>query len=73
MLSKAECSLKIPSEIDKIFLDGRAFYVKRDDLVDPFLAGNKFRKLYALLQTPSNKLNQIISYGGTQSNAMLAI
>lgn len=73
MLSNAECSLKIPSEIDKIFLDGRAFYVKRDDLVDPFLAGNKFRKLYALLQTPSNKLNQIISYGGTQSNAMLAI
>src|SRR3989339_302733 len=73
MLSKAECSLKIPSEIDKIFLDGRTFYVKRDDLVDPFLAGNKFRKLYTLLQTPSNKLNRIISYGGTQSNAMLAI
>nr|WP_321266332.1 1-aminocyclopropane-1-carboxylate deaminase [uncultured Sulfurimonas sp.] len=61
------------SPISKISLEGREFYVKRDDLIDPFLAGNKYRKLYTLLQTPSNKLNKIISYGGTQSNAMLAI
>ena len=61
------------SPISKIILDGREFFVKRDDLIDPFLAGNKYRKLYTLLQTPSNKFNQIISYGGTQSNAMLAI
>lgn len=61
------------SPISKISLDGRVFYVKRDDLIDPFLAGNKYRKLYTLLQTPSNRYNKIISYGGTQSNAMLAI
>ena len=61
------------SPISKISLEGRGFYVKRDDLIDPFLAGNKYRKLYTLLKTPSNKLNKIISYGGTQSNAMLAI
>lgn len=61
------------SPISKITLDGRVFYVKRDDLIDPFLAGNKYRKLYTLLQTPSNQFNKIISYGGTQSNAMLAI
>ncbi len=61
------------SPVSKIELDGRVFYVKRDDLIDPFLAGNKYRKLYTLLQTPSQKLNKIISYGGTQSNAMLAI
>ena len=61
------------SPISKISLEEREFYVKRDDLIDPFLAGNKYRKLYTLLQTPSNKLNKIISYGGTQSNAMLAI
>lgn len=57
----------------EISLDGRDFYVKRDDLADPFLAGNKFRKLHILLETPSDKLDKIISYGGTQSNAMLAI
>ena len=61
------------STISKLTLDGRDFLVKRDDLIDPFLAGNKYRKLYTLLQTPSNKFQKIISYGGTQSNAMLAI
>lgn len=61
------------SPISKINLDGRDFYVKRDDLIDPFLAGNKYRKLYTLLKTSKNKYKKIISYGGTQSNAMLAI
>jgi len=61
------------SSISKIFLDGREFLIKRDDLIDPYLAGNKYRKLYTLLQTPSKNLQTIISYGGTQSNAMLAI
>jgi len=65
--------LIINSPISKITLDGRCFYVKRDDLIDPFLAGNKYRKLYTLLNTPSNKYEKIVSYGGTQSNAMLAI
>jgi 1-aminocyclopropane-1-carboxylate deaminase/D-cysteine desulfhydrase-like pyridoxal-dependent ACC family enzyme len=61
------------SSIEKIFLDGRSFFVKRDDLIDPYLSGNKYRKLYALINTPKERFNKIISYGGTQSNAMLAI
>ena len=59
--------------ISKIVLEGREFLVKRDDLYDPFLSGNKYRKLHTLLKTPKEKLKKIISYGGTQSNAMLAI
>lgn len=62
-----------PSSISKISLDRRAFLVKRDDLIDRHLAGNKYRKLYTLLQTPKEKYKKVISYGGTQSNAMLAI
>ncbi len=61
------------SPISKIILEGREFFVKRDDLIDPCLAGNKYRKLYTLLNTPNNTYNTIISYGGTQSNAMLAL
>jgi hypothetical protein len=61
------------SPLSKIILDEREFFVKRDDLIDPYLAGNKYRKLYTLLNTPSHTYNTIISYGGTQSNAMLAI
>ena len=61
------------SPISKITLEGRVFFVKRDDLIDPHLAGNKYRKLYTLLQTPPSTYDTIVSYGGTQSNAMLAI
>ena len=61
------------SLLSKITLEGREFLIKRDDLIDPYLAGNKYRKLYTLLNTPKLKYRQIISYGGTQSNAMLAI
>ena len=61
------------SPLSKIVLEGREFFVKRDDLIDPYLSGNKYRKLYTLLNTPSNTYNTLISYGGTQSNAMLAL
>ena len=61
------------SPISKITLEGREFLIKRDDLFDKFLAGNKYRKLHTLLNTPKEQLKTIISYGGTQSNAMVAI
>ena len=61
------------SPISKLVIDSRSFFVKRDDLIEPYLAGNKYRKLYTLLKTPSSEFKTIISYGGTQSNAMLAI
>ena len=61
------------SPLSKIILEEREFLVKRDDLFDPYLAGNKYRKLHTLLETPKQNLKKIISYGGTQSNAMLAI
>jgi len=51
----------------------KSFYVKRDELLDPLLSGNKYWKLYALMQEPSERYNKIFSYGGTQSNAMLSI
>ncbi len=61
------------SPISKLVVEEREFFVKRDELIDPFLAGNKYRKLYTLLETPKNRYTTIISYGGTQSNAMLAL
>jgi len=59
--------------LSSLCIDTREFLVKRDDLIDPYLAGNKYRKLYTLLHTPKEKYQTLISYGGTQSNAMLAI
>ena len=51
----------------------KTFYVKRDDLLDPLLSGNKYRKLYTLLHTSSDCYQTLVSYGGSQSNAMLSI
>ncbi|MCF6330813.1 MAG: 1-aminocyclopropane-1-carboxylate deaminase [Sulfurimonas sp.] len=62
-----------PTPISNIVLEGREFLVKRDDLADKYLTGNKFRKLHSLLKTPKLTFSKIISYGGTQSNAMLSI
>lgn len=66
-------TISLPSRIDKVQFRGRTFYVKRDDLLHPCLSGNKYRKLYTLVQTPSQRYNTVISYGGSQSNAMLSI
>jgi len=65
--------MKPLSDIEPFVFRGRDFFVKRDDLVDPLLSGNKYRKLYSLIQTPAEAYDEIISYGGTQSNAMLSI
>jgi len=63
----------LPSRVDLVKFRGRSFYIKRDDLIDPCLSGNKYRKLYTLTQLPSNTYTKVISYGGGQSNAMLSI
>lgn len=63
----------LPSRIDSVQFRGRTLYVKRDDLIDPCLSGNKYRKLYSLVQTSPNTYTKIISYGGAQSNAMYSI
>jgi len=61
------------SVIEPFLFRGHHFFVKRDDLIDPLLSGNKYRKLYKLIQTPRAQYKKLISYGGTQSNAMLSI
>lgn len=62
-----------PSSVELFEFGGHSFYVKRDDLTHPYLSGNKYRKLQTLLQTPSSRYKALVSYGGTQSNAMLAL
>jgi 1-aminocyclopropane-1-carboxylate deaminase/D-cysteine desulfhydrase-like pyridoxal-dependent ACC family enzyme len=52
---------------------GRDFFVKRDDLIHPLLSGNKSRKLQTFIDLPSSALTHVYSYGGSQSNAMVAI
>ncbi len=61
------------STIDSFNFAGRDYLVKRDDLLTP-LNGNKARKLYGLLDDLElSRYQRVISHGGAQSNAMLAI
>ncbi|OIQ00138.1 MAG: 1-aminocyclopropane-1-carboxylate deaminase [Zetaproteobacteria bacterium CG2_30_46_52] len=61
------------SEVSPFSFRGVSYYVKRDELIHPLLSGNKYRKLYNLIQANPETYHTLISHGGAQSNAMLAI
>ena len=60
------------SPVTKISFLGREWHIKRDDLLDERLSGNKARKLYRFAANPVSA-KRILSYGGAQSNAMYSI
>jgi 1-aminocyclopropane-1-carboxylate deaminase len=48
-------------------------YLKRDDLIHPFISGNKWRKLkYLLLKAQAEQKNHLVTFGGVWSNHLLA-
>jgi hypothetical protein len=65
------------SPIEKCIIRDRIVYIKRDDLIhltDSNVSGNKARKMLALNEIPVEDFpDSIVSYGGPQSNAMLAL
>lgn len=47
--------------------------VKRDDLIDPYISGNKWRKLkYILQKAEQNKKTHLVTFGGAYSNHLVA-
>jgi len=65
------------SGVDAFTVRGHKIFVKRDDqlrLPGTNLSGNKARKMYALHRWgPGQVPRMLVSYGGAQSNAMLAL
>ncbi|BBG66233.1 pyridoxal phosphate-dependent deaminase, putative [Hydrogenimonas sp.] len=61
------------SDVEPFRWRGLDFFVKRDELIDPRFSGNKLRKLYSLFKIESGSVEKVVSYGGSQSNAMLSI
>lgn len=48
-------------------------FVKRDDLIDPYISGNKWRKLkYILKKAKSQNKSHLITFGGAYSNHLVA-
>jgi 1-aminocyclopropane-1-carboxylate deaminase len=49
-------------------------WVKRDDLIHPWLSGNKFRKLqYQLIEARQQQANTLLTFGGAHSNHIRAV
>ncbi len=50
-----------------------ALFIRREDLIHPFISGNKFRKLkYNLMQAVKEKQTTILTFGGAFSNHIAA-
>lgn len=48
-------------------------WVKRDDMIHPFISGNKWRKLkYTLQDALENNTEELVTFGGPWSNHLLA-
>lgn len=70
--------LNIYSPVEEIkhpLFDGKQVkvFVKRDDLIHPFISGNKWRKLkYILLKAKAENKNHLVTFGGAFSNHLVA-
>ena len=62
--------LDFDTPIESYTFRGLPFLIKRDDLIDTKINGNKAYKFYFLLR---DNHRHIVSYGGNQSNAMLCL
>ena len=52
---------------------GITLHIKRDDLIHPFISGNKWRKLkYNLRKASTEHKNHLVTFGGAYSNHLLA-
>jgi 1-aminocyclopropane-1-carboxylate deaminase len=59
-------NIQFPNEI--------TLHIKREDLIHPFISGNKFRKLkYNLLQAKAEGKSKLITFGGAFSNHIAAV
>ncbi|BFM43905.1 pyridoxal-phosphate dependent enzyme [Flavobacterium sp. CFS9] len=61
-------------EIHITFPKGISLTIKREDLIHPFVSGNKFRKLkYNLLQAKTEDKKTLLTFGGAFSNHIAAV
>lgn len=60
--------------IHTIFPNAISLTIKREDLIHPFISGNKYRKLkYNLLQAKAENQETLLTFGGAFSNHIAAV
>jgi 1-aminocyclopropane-1-carboxylate deaminase len=66
--------LVVNQQIQYQFPDEITLHIKREDLIHPFISGNKFRKLkYNLLKANEEKKTKLLTFGGAFSNHIAAV
>lgn len=61
-------------KVSTAFLNSISVQIKREDLIHPFVSGNKFRKLkYNLLQAKAENQETLLTFGGAFSNHIAAV
>ena len=64
---------EIPTQKIKLPTNKVSVFIRREDLIHPFVSGNKFRKLkYNLLQAKSENQETLLTFGGAFSNHIAA-
>ncbi|MFC6096854.1 1-aminocyclopropane-1-carboxylate deaminase/D-cysteine desulfhydrase [Flavobacterium qiangtangense] len=66
--------MEIPTECLPAQKNGITVAIRREDLIHPFVSGNKFRKLkYNLLQAKVENQDTLLTFGGAFSNHIAAV
>ncbi len=67
-------SFSLNQHLTASFLNSISIAIKREDLIHPFVSGNKFRKLkYNLLEAKKEKYETLLTFGGAFSNHIAAV
>ena len=66
--------LKIETQQIQLLTNRVSLFIRREDLIHPFISGNKFRKLkYNLIQAKAEKKQNLLTFGGAFSNHIAAV
>jgi 1-aminocyclopropane-1-carboxylate deaminase len=72
-LFNAEKSIVQQLHDENCLLKGIQVFVKRDDLIDDLVSGNKWRKLkYNILAAKNGQFPRVLTFGGAYSNHLIA-
>lgn len=64
---------EIPTQKIRLSTNKASVFIRREDLIHPFISGNKFRKLkYNLLQAKTENQKTLLTFGGAFSNHIAA-
>jgi 1-aminocyclopropane-1-carboxylate deaminase len=67
-------SIELNQKLTMHFPNSISVHIKREDLIHPFVSGNKFRKLkYNLLQAKEEQQETLLTFGGAFSNHIAAL